>query len=153
MFSLGKGQVDILMKITSLFLAVFASATILWQGCVLAAETQNDFELDKLKLVRPNSNNSVCMCKSSIIKHFLSPGDTLSVFVYGEPEFTQSQILVRPDGNITVEPFGEIKAVGLSVSDLAATLKYKFKIYLLDPKVSVKLNTIQSEKVCDTSWG
>lgn len=80
-------------------------------------------------------------------KYLLSPGDTLSLSVYGEPEFTQPQILIRPDGRATIEPFGEVDVAGITVEDLTVKLKDNFKTYLLDPKVSVKINNLQSAKV------
>jgi len=85
--------------------------------------------------------------KTLSTKYLLSPGDNLSLSIYGEPEFAQPDILVRPDGCATIEPFGEVNVAGLSVDELTDTLKTKFKNYLLDPKISVKVNSLHSAKV------
>jgi len=85
--------------------------------------------------------------KTLSTKYLLSPGDSISLSVYGEPDFAQPDILVRPDGYATVEPFGEVNVAGLSVDELTGSLKEKFKNYLLDPKVSVKVNNLHSAKV------
>ena len=79
--------------------------------------------------------------------YLLSAGDTLAVSVYGEPEFSQPDILIRPDGNASIEPFGEIKAAGSTVSELTGVLTGKFKHYLLEPKVSIKVNNFKVSKV------
>lgn len=85
--------------------------------------------------------------KTLSTKYLLSPGDSMSLSVYGEPEFSQPFILVRPDGYATIEPFGEINVAGMSVDELIDALKTKLKFYLLDPKVSVKVNNLHSAKV------
>ncbi|MDD3012723.1 MAG: polysaccharide biosynthesis/export family protein [Candidatus Gastranaerophilales bacterium] len=85
--------------------------------------------------------------KTLSTRYLLSPGDSISLSVYGESDFAQPDILVRPDGFATIEPFGEINVAGLSVDELTDTLKTKFKTYLLAPKVSVKVNTLHSAKI------
>lgn len=80
-------------------------------------------------------------------KYLLSPGDSLALSVYGEPEFTQAEIIVRPDGYATIDPFGEFNVAGLSIDQFTQTLSEKFKSYLLNPKVSVKVNNLRSAKV------
>jgi len=85
--------------------------------------------------------------KTLSTKYLLSPGDSISLSVYGEPEFTQPDVLVRPDGYATIEPFGEVQVAGLSIDEVTGDLKTKFKTYLLDPKISVKVNNLHSAKV------
>lgn len=85
--------------------------------------------------------------KTLSTRYLLSPGDSLSLSVYGEPDFAQPNILVRPDGFATIEPFGETNVAGLSVDELTDSLKAKFKTYLLEPKVSVKVNNLHAAKV------
>ena len=85
--------------------------------------------------------------KTLSTKYLMSPGDAISISVYGEPEFTQNEILVRPDGYSTIEPFGEVKVAGMDVEELTGVLKDQLKTYLLDPKVSVKVNDLHVAKV------
>jgi len=77
----------------------------------------------------------------------LAPGDSINVSVYGEPDLTQTDILIRHDGNATIEPFGELKVAGMTVNDLIETLQQRYKTYLLDPKVSVKVSHYKIPKV------
>lgn len=80
-------------------------------------------------------------------KYLLSPGDTMAISVYGEPDFTQPEIIIRPDGYATIEPFGEMSVAGQDVEEFTNNLKAKFKPYLLDPKISVKLSNLHTAKV------
>lgn len=106
-------------------------------------------ELQEVSSVTPIANPSRLSGKVKTLdtKYLLSPGDSIAISVYGEPEFTQPSILVRPDGYATVEPFGEIFVAGTDVEQLTSDLKQKLKFYLLDPKVSVKVNSLHTAKV------
>lgn len=105
----------------------------------------------ELESVSGDNSSSKLILKAKVktlsTKYLLSPGDSMSLSVYGEPEFTQPFILVRPDGYATIEPFGEINVAGMSVDELIEELKIKLKLYLLDPKVSIKVNNLHSAKV------
>jgi polysaccharide export outer membrane protein len=105
-------------------------------------------ELESLSQENP-SVKAVLKAKVKTLstRYLLSPGDSISLSVYGEPEFTQPFILVRPDGYATIEPFGEINVAGMAVDELIEELKTKLKVYLLEPKVSVKVNNLHSAKV------
>ena len=158
------------MKKTRILLLFLISALLL-KVSVASAEEQNlekidtkqqktdisqslDLEKFKKELTQasastPETNQNVIKgsVKTLNTKYLIAPGDSLTISVYGEPDFSQQDILVRPDGNITVEPFGEINVAGLSIDDLTDNLKTKLKSYLLDPKVSVKLNNTDMAKV------
>ncbi|MFH0702464.1 MAG: polysaccharide biosynthesis/export family protein [bacterium] len=95
----------------------------------------------------PETNQLKARVKTLNTKYLISPGDTLIISVYGEPEFTQPEILVRPDGYTTIDPFGEVHVAGLSVDELTRVLKAQFKSYLIDPKVSVKLDNLHAAKI------
>ena len=104
-------------------------------------------ELQEVSSLTPNTSQLNGRVKTLSTKYLLSPGDTISVAVYGEPEFSQAEILVRPDGYATIEPFGEMYVAGTDINQLTSTLKDQFKTYLLDPKISVKINGMQAAKV------
>lgn len=72
-------------------------------------------------------------------KYRLGPNDILTVSVYDGPEFSQENLLVQPDGNITLAPFGSIDAAGMTIDELQKDVTQRLKYYLNDPKVTVKL--------------
>lgn len=80
-------------------------------------------------------------------KYVLAPGDSIAMEVWGEPEFSQKDILIRPDGFITIDPFGEVKASGLTVAAFTDQLNGKFSYYLKDPKISISINNYKTAKV------
>jgi protein involved in polysaccharide export with SLBB domain len=72
-------------------------------------------------------------------KYRLGPNDVLSISVYDAPEFSQDNLLVQPDGNITLAPFGAIDVAGTTIDALQKDVSERLKYYLNDPKVTVKL--------------
>ncbi|WP_373531303.1 polysaccharide biosynthesis/export family protein [Vampirovibrio sp.] len=72
-------------------------------------------------------------------KYRLGPNDILTISVYDAPEFSQENLLVQPDGNITLAPFGAIDVAGTTIDDLQKDVSQRLKYYLNDPKVTVKL--------------
>lgn len=72
-------------------------------------------------------------------KYILGPNDIISIDVYDAPEFSHENILIQPDGNITVAPFGSLPLAGKTMEEVQQDLGEKLKFYLNDPKVTVKL--------------
>ncbi len=64
--------------------------------------------------------------------------DVLIVSVWGHPEF-EREVLVGPDGTISVPLAGKIDAVGKTVDEITEILNDKLKETLLDPDVNVAL--------------
>lgn len=69
----------------------------------------------------------------------LGPNDIIAVSVYDSPEFSQEDLLVQPDGNITLAPFGSINVSGMTIDELQKDLTDRLKYYLNKPMVTVKL--------------
>ncbi len=80
-------------------------------------------------------------------KYLLAPGDIIDILVYEDPQFSKTDVLIRPDGYATIVPFGEIYAAGLSIEELTEHLKAKFKKYILEPQISINIDTIKIPKV------
>lgn len=70
----------------------------------------------------------------------ISPGDVLSINVWNEETLTLPQVLVRPDGFISMPLLGNVQAGGLSVPALQQTLKQQLVAFLRDePILTVSL--------------
>lgn len=72
-------------------------------------------------------------------KYILGPNDVLSISVHDSPEFSQERVRVQPDGKLVIEPLGSLQVAGITIDDLQAALVKKYKHYLNDPRVSIKL--------------
>jgi polysaccharide export outer membrane protein len=66
----------------------------------------------------------------------LSPGDNLSVSVWGEDKLKQD-VRVLPDGSITFPLAGQVNVSGLDASAVAKLIALKLEAFIPDPQVSV----------------
>jgi len=76
-------------------------------------------------------------------KYILGPNDTISIYVYDSPEFNLEKVMVQPDGKITITPLGALSVAGMTIEDLHNLLVKKYKFYLNDPQITVKLDKIK----------
>jgi len=79
-------------------------------------------------------------------EYVIGASDVLTVTVWKEPTLS-GQILVRPDGMISVALLGDVQASGLTPLELANQISQKLKKYYQDPKVSVVVAQIHSKLV------
>ena len=68
--------------------------------------------------------------------YLIGPGDGLRVFVWGNPDLSTA-VAVRPDGLITTPLIEDIKASGLTPTQLARNLEKTLSKYVKNPKVTV----------------
>jgi len=79
--------------------------------------------------------------------YLIQVNDVLHVFVWKEPEVTQSRVLVRPDGRISIPLVQDMQASGLTPVQLKQRLEEKLKDLIDVPNVTVIVDTIQSYQV------
>jgi polysaccharide biosynthesis/export protein len=68
--------------------------------------------------------------------YFIGPLDTLSIFVWRNPELSQS-VPVRPDGRISIPLVQDLPATGKTPTQLASDIEGQLKKYVQDPIVTV----------------
>ena len=78
--------------------------------------------------------------------YHIGPEDVIEVIVWKEPDFSR-QVLVRPDGKISLPVIGDVQAAGLLPDELAKKLEQAIGQYVKTPKVSVIVKEIHSRKV------
>ena len=67
----------------------------------------------------------------------INPGDILSIYVWNEKDLTQD-VLVRPDGTISIPLAGQVQAGGLAVPEIEKNLSKALAKYMKDePSVTV----------------
>jgi polysaccharide export outer membrane protein len=78
--------------------------------------------------------------------YVIGPSDVLTVTVWKEPTLS-GEILVRPDGMITLPLLGDVQASGMTPLQLADQIAEKLKKYVQAPNVSVVVGAIHSKVV------
>ncbi len=78
--------------------------------------------------------------------YVIGADDMLMVSVWKEPDLTNT-LPVRPDGNISLPLLNDVPAAGLTPMQLAASITEKLKKYVADPRVTVVVTQINSQKV------
>ncbi len=78
--------------------------------------------------------------------YLIGPQDVLSVNVWKEPEVSANQVPVRPDGKISLPLLGDVQAAGLSPAQLTANITEQLKRYISEPRVTVTLTAINSQR-------
>lgn len=71
--------------------------------------------------------------------------DVLAIQVWREPDFSR-QVIVRPDGKITMPLIGEVQAAGLTPDKLTVSLAESLTKYLKSPQVLVSVLAVNSKK-------
>jgi len=78
--------------------------------------------------------------------YVIGADDMLLVSVWKEPDLTTA-LPVRPDGNISLPLLNDVPAAGLTPMELAASIREKLKKFVADPRVTVVVTQINSQKV------
>lgn len=76
----------------------------------------------------------------------IGPEDQLSIVFYNDKNMS-ADVVVRPDGKISLPLINDVKASGLTPEQLRAQLSVDAKRFVQDPNVSVVVRQINSRKV------
>ena len=78
--------------------------------------------------------------------YVIGPDDVLHISVWNESQLTEI-LPVRSDGKISVPLLGDVTAAGLTPTQLAASLTEKLRKYVTDPRVTVIVTAMNSQKI------
>lgn len=73
-------------------------------------------------------------------QYVIGPGDTLSVFVYQNPDLS-IDLPVRPDGRISLPLVPDIDAAGKTPTQLARAVEERLRRYVLQPNVTIMVRS------------
>ena len=73
----------------------------------------------------------------------LGPEDVIEVVVWKNPDLSR-QVVIRPDGKISIPLIGDVQASGQTADHLAKTITEKFKVYKENPSVSINVLEVNS---------
>jgi polysaccharide biosynthesis/export protein len=78
--------------------------------------------------------------------YVIGADDTLHISVWKEPDLTET-LPVRPDGKISLPLLNDVTAAGLTPTQLADSITTKLKKYIADPRVTVVVTAMNSQKI------
>jgi polysaccharide export outer membrane protein len=78
--------------------------------------------------------------------YVIGPDDKLAI-LYWRDKDTSAEVVVRPDGKITLPLLNDIQAAGLTPDQLRASIQKASEKFFQDPNVSVVVTGVNSRKV------
>jgi len=78
--------------------------------------------------------------------YVIGPGDNLSIQLWKEPSLS-GPVKVRPDGFVTLPLVNEVQVVGLTTGQLRKMLDDKFRAFIADPFVTLRIEGIASSEI------
>ena len=79
--------------------------------------------------------------------YVIGVADVLSVVFWREKDLTALEVLVRPDGKISLPLLNDVPAAGMTPQQLAAAVQQAALKFVLDPGATVIVKEIRSRKV------
>jgi len=80
------------------------------------------------------------------VDYIIGADDTLRISVWKEPEVSV-MLPVRPDGKISMPLLDDVQAAGMTPMALAASIREKLKKYIADPRVTVVVTAMNSQRI------
>ena len=80
------------------------------------------------------------------VDYLIGADDMLRVSVWKEPDMSVT-LPVRPDGKISIPLLDDVQAAGMTPMQLAASIKEKLKKYIADPRVTVVVTAMNSQRI------
>ncbi|MFH1282282.1 MAG: polysaccharide biosynthesis/export family protein [bacterium] len=113
----------------------------------LQALRQKPLKSPAVKVEKPEAKPKVEFVKLTDLKDYkIEVGDLLSIIVYPAEELSR-EVIVQPDGRITMPMIGEVLASGETKEKLGKELVNKLKIYVSKPEVSIAVKRYSKKKV------
>ncbi|MFZ0759032.1 MAG: polysaccharide biosynthesis/export family protein [Candidatus Sulfotelmatobacter sp.] len=78
--------------------------------------------------------------------YIIGDDDMLHITVWKEPDLTAT-LPVRPDGKISLPLLNDVPAAGLTPMQLGASITAKLKKYIDDPRVTVVVTAMNSQRI------
>ncbi len=115
---------------------------VLFLGSALSCSSQVPLANDAASAPAPSAATAGRQANSYII----GPSDVLTVTVWKQP-ILSGNLVVRPDGMISMPLLGDVQASGSTPAHLADVISIELRKYFVDPSVSVELTQMNSKKI------
>ncbi len=94
----------------------------------------------------PTADSSKQPVSPVVPSYVIGPDDTLFISVWKESDLTAT-LPVRADGMISMPLLNDVQAAGLTPMQLAASITEKLKKFVSDPRVTVVVTQMNSQRV------
>ena len=78
-------------------------------------------------------------------QYVIKPGDQLSVKFFFNPELNEENLIVRPDGRISLQLVHEVEAATLTAPQLTSLLEERYKGQLKNPEIAVIVRAVKEK--------
>lgn len=130
-----------MLAFISMFLFLSACSSI---GPGIEVFTVSDLGKDGLpKFSENGSQKDITFVSSDDERYVIQPGDKLSIKFFFNPELNEENLIVRPDGLISLQLVNEIKAADLTPVQLKSLLAEKYAGQLKNPEIAVIVRSVR----------
>ena len=118
---------------------------------------QNDLSIDKMKGKPPEfilgvgDTIEISVYRKRESEAILGVGDALEIKVYRNDDFNRS-VQLDVSGMVTIPLIGDVQAVGKHVNALKNEIQNKLSKFLVNPQVSISVETAENLKIEDLSF-
>jgi polysaccharide biosynthesis/export protein len=128
-------------RTTACMLAVMVGCALLLPA---AAQTAQDHPTQMARADKPTLPAGTAVANDSMYQ--IGAQDVLNVSVWKEPDLS-GPVPVRPDGMISLPLINDVQASGLTPMQLSDLLSTKLKKYLAEPRVTVIVTAMNSQRI------
>jgi polysaccharide export outer membrane protein len=112
----------------------------------IAMWAQDDSNENAPKPEKPPAPEAQPAASSVPVDYTIGADDTLRISVWKEPDMSVT-LPVRPDGKISMPLLDDVQAAGMTPMQLAGSIREKLKKYIADPRVTVVVTAMNSQRV------
>ncbi len=94
---------------------------------------------------RGQTAGSISPAGGKIDEYRMGPGDVLHISVWNNEELTLD-VMVRPDGKISLPLIQDVTAAGLTAEELRSIIEVRLKEYLIEPVVTATVKEVNYPK-------
>jgi len=144
---LARGAVRVVILVSALVLGSLAQNS----AVVANANPESESKTAGVKGVKPDVKASSKPAEGTVSSddpqiYHIGVEDELGISVWHEPDLS-SNVVVRPDGMITLPLLNDLKVTGMTTRELQDMLTDKLKEFLKEPQVTVIVRQIRSRKI------
>jgi polysaccharide export outer membrane protein len=139
------------LKVIKMRMLAFVSMALFLSACSSIGSGVEVFQaadLGKDGLPKFSKNKSLKGTKSvppDDEQYVIKPGDQLSVKFFFNPELNEEDLIVRPDGRISLQLIHEVSAADLTAPQLGSLLVERYKGQLKNPEIAVIVRSVKEK--------
>jgi protein involved in polysaccharide export with SLBB domain len=133
-------------KTKILLVSLLITAQGLLGACATTNNTVRSETQETAAPVAGSTAGSSMVTKAGSAQYFIQPGDELSIKFFYNPELNED-VVVRPDGKISLQLVDEVQAGGKTPAQLDQELTQKYSVDLKTPAITVIMRSFGGQQV------